>query len=43
MDQNTLRSILTIGEIAVVGFKRCGSSIESDTYESVRRFHLPFI
>lgn len=32
MDQNTLQSILTIGETAAVEFKRCGSGIESDTY-----------
>ena len=38
MDQNTLQSILTIGETAAVEFKRCSSGIESDTYESVCSF-----
>lgn len=38
MNQNTLQSILTIGETAAVEFKRCGSGIESDTYKSVCSF-----
>lgn len=35
MDNNTLRSMLTIGETVAVEFKRCGNGIEHDTYESV--------
>lgn len=38
MDLKTLQSILTIGETIAVEFKRCGSGIEADTYESVCAF-----
>ncbi len=38
MDLTTLNSILTIGETVAVEFKRCGSGLESDTYESVCAF-----
>jgi len=35
MSQDKLRKAITIGETVVIEFKRCGGSIESDTYESV--------
>lgn len=38
MDLNELQSILTIGETVAVEFKRCGSGIENDTYETVCSF-----
>lgn len=33
-----MKSILKIGETVAVEFKRCGSGIEADTYESVCSF-----
>ena len=38
MDLNELQAILTIGETVAVEFKRCGSGIENDTYETVCSF-----
>lgn len=40
MDKNvkTIQSILTIGVTVAVEFKRCGSGIDSDTYETVCSF-----
>ncbi|MGN0313673.1 MAG: RNA-binding domain-containing protein, partial [Fusicatenibacter sp.] len=38
MDNQTLRSILNIGETIAVEFKRCGNGIESDVYETVCSF-----
>ena len=38
MDTNELRTILRIGETVAVEFKRCGSGIESDVYETVCSF-----
>lgn len=38
MDNNMLKSILTIGETVAVEFKRCGNGIEHDVYESVCSF-----
>ena len=38
MDLNELQAILTIGENVAVEFKRCGSGIENDTYETVCSF-----
>ena len=38
MNQNTFRSILSVGETVAVEFKRCGNGIEHDTYESVCSF-----
>ena len=38
MDKKELQSILTIGETVAVEFKRCGSGIENDTYETVCSF-----
>lgn len=38
MDQNTLQTILAVGETVAVEFKRCGNGIESDTYETVCSF-----
>ena len=35
MNQETFRSILSVGETVTVEFKRCGNGIEHDTYESV--------
>ena len=38
MNLNELQAILTIGETVAVEFKRCGSGIENDTYETVCSF-----
>ena len=38
LNQDTFRSILSIGETVAVEFKRCGNGIEHDTYESVCSF-----
>ena len=38
MDQNTLQSVLQIGEHIAVEFKRCGNQIEHDVYETVCAF-----
>lgn len=38
MNNETFRSILSIGETAAVEFKRCGNGIEHDTYESICSF-----
>ncbi len=38
MNQETFRSILSIGETVAVEFKRCGNGIEHDVYESVCSF-----
>lgn len=38
LDQNTLQTILAVGETVAVEFKRCGNGIESDTYETVCSF-----
>ena len=38
MDVENLKSILKIGETVAVEFKRCGSGIENDVYETVCSF-----
>ncbi len=38
MDIGTFQTLLQIGENVAIEFKRCGSGIESDTYESVCSF-----
>jgi len=38
MNNETIRSMLTIGETVAVEFKRCGNGIETDTYETVCSF-----
>lgn len=38
MDSTTMKSILEIGETIAVEFKRCGSGIENDVYETVCSF-----
>jgi len=38
MDDNILRTVLSIGETVAVEFKRCGNGIENDTYETVCSF-----
>ncbi|MCM1540524.1 MAG: putative DNA binding domain-containing protein [Blautia sp.] len=38
MNQRTLESVLRVGESVAVEFKRCGSGIEHDVYESVCSF-----
>ena len=38
MNNDIIRSMLTIGETVAVEFKRCGNGIETDTYETVCSF-----
>lgn len=38
MNLETFKSILNVGETVAVEFKRCGSGIEHDVYESVCAF-----